>query len=319
MILMTRIPFHIPVLRDEVIEHLAIGAGRNYIDATLGMGGHAASILERNGNGNLLGIDTDPAAVRLAGEVLSKYGDRAILVNSNYSNMSDLVEEHSFGPVHGIVFDLGISSVQLDTADRGFSFQKDAPLDMRFDTAQITTAADIIDNSSEAELASLLEKYGEEHHSRKIARSILARRPRTTLELAKVIEESFGGHRGKIHPATRTFQALRIAVNQELDRLINALEQTIDILAPNGRLTVISYHSLEDRIVKNFIRQEARGCICEPGLPVCQCGHSPSLKIINKKVIVPSLAEVALNPRSRSAKLRVAERLAVNAVVEDGN
>jgi 16S rRNA (cytosine1402-N4)-methyltransferase len=213
-------------------------------------------------------------------------------------------------PVHGILFDLGLSTIQLESR-RGFSFQTEAPLDMRVNPEQEVTADDILNSLSEPELANLLWRFGEESDSRRIARRIVQLRPiHTTGELVKAVGEAVGsGHRGKIHPATRTFQALRIAVNRELENLSSALEQAVELLGYEGRLVVISYHSLEDRIVKQFMQREARGCICPPGLPKCVCGHKPTLRIINKKVIIPTAEEVKANPRARSARLRAAERI----------
>ncbi len=303
-------PNHIPVLVEEVIQALNVQPGGRYVDGTLGGGGHATAILERSlPGGQLLGIDTDPEAIRIAHTRLEAHRASAILVNENFVNLQAICYKHDFFPVHGILFDLGLSSLQLDS-DRGFSFQREAPLDMRFSPAESLTAADIVNTYPEAELARLIKTYGEEGYSRQIARDIVRERPiRTTLELAGIIERVYGGRRGRIHPATRTFQALRIAVNQELENLESALRQAVSLLGFEGRLVVISYHSLEDRIVKQFMQREARDCVCPPGTPACVCGHTASLRLVNKKVIVPSLAEVALNPRSRSARLRVAERL----------
>lgn len=301
---------HIPVLRDEVIEALQVQPERNYIDATVGLGGHAKAILEHSPGVRLLGIDIDPEAIQVAKTNLSKYEDAAILINGNFVDIPTICAKYDFSPVHGILFDLGISSLQLDTADRGFSFQRDAPLDMRFNPDQELTAADIVNTLSEAELARLIQKYGEERYSRRIARSIVRNRPvSTTLRLAQIVEQVYVGRWGRIHPATKTFLALRLAVNRELENLSIALKQARDVLIPGGRLAVISYHSLEDRIVKNFIKQETKACLCPPGTPVCQCHHSPTLKLIAKKVITPSPAEIVFNPRSRSARLRVAERI----------
>jgi len=304
-------PAHIPVLLQETIEALAVQAGGRYIDCTLGGGGHAAAILERSASGGqLLGIDADPAAIKIAKARLAGYGDSALLVNENFVNLRTICIKYDFYPVHGILFDLGLSSLQLDGSGRGFSFQHDAPLDMRFSPGQEVTAADIVNTSSEAELARLIKEYGEEDYGRRIAHLIVRERPvKTTGQLSRMIEQAVGQRRGRIHPATRTFQALRIAVNQELENLAGALKQAIDLLGFASRLVVISYHSLEDRIVKQFMQQEARDCICPPGTPACVCGHTARLRLITKKVITPSPAEIQLNPRSRSAKLRVAERV----------
>jgi 16S rRNA (cytosine1402-N4)-methyltransferase len=304
-------PIHIPVLAKETIETLAVQPGGRYIDCTLGAGGHASDILEHSSpGGQLLGIDADPEAIEIARARLVAYSDSTLLINDNFANLQAICLKYDFFPVHGILFDLGLSSLQLNGSGRGFSFQHDAPLDMRLNPNQEVTAADIINTFSEAETAHLISKYGEEGYSRQIAHRIVQQRPiKTTLQLVQTIEQAIGRRRGRIHPATKTFQALRIAVNQELEHLEAALKQAIGLLGFEGRLVVISYQSLEDRIVKQFMRQESRGCICPPGTPTCICGHIASLKLINKKVITPSPAEVQLNPRSRSAKLRAAERI----------
>ncbi len=302
---------HVPVLLNEAIEALAVQPGGRYIDCTLGAGGHAAAILEQSSpGGQLLGIDADPEAIKIAQSRLEAYKDSTLLINENFVNLQAICLKYDFLPVHGILFDLGLSSLQLDSNSRGFSFQHDAPLDMRFSPSQEVTAADIINTFSGNELAQLIKTYGEEAYSRQIARHIMRERPiKTTLHLAQVIEQAIGGRRGKIHPATRTFQALRIAVNQELEHLQAALKQAINLLGFEGRLVVISYHSLEDRIVKRLMQQESKDCICLPNTPVCVCGHTACLRLVNKKAITPSSAEVQLNPRSRSAKLRAAERI----------
>ncbi len=311
MSLMMSAATHIPVLLNETIEALAVQPGGRYIDCTLGAGGHAAAILEKSSpGGQLLGIDADPEAIKIARARLEAYGDSTLLINENFVNLQAICLKHDFLPVHGILFDLGLSSLQLGSDGRGFSFQHDAPLDMRLSPSQEVTAADIINTFSENELAHLIKTYGEEGYSRQIAHHIIPERPiMTTLHLSRVIEQATGGRRGRIHPATRTFQALRIAVNQELKHLESALEQAINLLGFEGRLAVISYHSLEDRTVKQLMQQESKGCICPPKTPVCICGHTARLRVVNKKVIIPSTTEVKLNPRSRSAKLRAAERI----------
>jgi len=303
-------PTHIPVLVKETTEALAAQPGGRYIDCTVGCGGHAAAILEQSSpGGQLLGIDADPEAIKVARARLEAYSGSVLLVNDNFANLQAICLKYDFLPVHGILFDLGLSSLQLNGNGRGFSFQHDAPLDMRLSPTQEVTAADIINTSSEAELAHLIRKYGEEGYSRQIARHIAQERPiRTTLQLAQTIERATGSSRHGIHPATKTFQALRIVVNQELEHLEAALNQSINLLGFDGRLVVISYHSLEDRIVKQFMQREAKDCICPPGVPTCVCGHKASLKLITKKVVTPSLTEIELNPRSRSAKLRAAKR-----------
>ncbi len=304
-------PAHIPVLIEESIQALAVQPGGRYIDCTLGGGGHAAAILEHiSPGGQLLGIDADPDAVRYARQKLRNYSESTLLVNDNFSNLKAICYKYDFVPVHGILFDLGLSSLQLNGNVRGFSFQHRAPLDMRLNPDQELTAAYIVNSYSEAELAHLIKKYGEESYARQIARHIVQGRPiKTTLDLAQAIERGAGKRKRKIHPATKTFQALRIAVNQELEYLELALKQAVDLLGFEGRLVVISYHSLEDRIVKQFMQQEAKDCVCPPETPVCVCQHTASLRILNKRIITPSPAEVQKNPRSRSARLRAAERI----------
>jgi len=304
-------PAHIPVLVEETIKALSVQPGGRYIDCTLGGGGHAAAILERSSpGGQLLGIDADPKAIESAMERLAAY-DSITLVNDNFVNLEAICYKYDFVPVHGILFDLGLSSLQLGGDDRGFSFQERAPLDMRFSPDQEMTAGDIVNTYPEAELAHLIRTYGEETYSRPIARRIVQERPiNNTLELARIVERAVGGRKGKkIHPATKTFQALRILVNNELGNLELALKQAVNLLGYEGRLVVISYHSLEDRIVKQFMQKEAKDCICPPNVPTCVCGHTASLRLINKRVIVPSETEIENNPRSRSAKLRAAERI----------
>lgn len=304
---MNQQPIHIPVLLNETIEALQVQPGRKYIDCTVGEGGHAAAILEKGAQ--LLGIDIDPQAIEIARKRLQPYGENAILINESFENLERICSDSGFHPVHGVLFDLGMSSLQLTDTSRGFSFQHDSPLNMRFSPSQELSAATIVNTFPEDELAAIIKKYGEERRSKQIARSIVANRPiDTTLRLATVIERTVG-FRGKIHPATKTFQALRIAVNQELQRLETALKQVANILFLGGRLVVISFHSLEDRLVKHYMRQESRDCICPPRTPVCMCGHKATFKLITKKVITPSPAEILANPRSRSARMRVAERV----------
>ncbi len=304
-------PTHIPVLVKETIQALNVHPGGRYIDCTLGGGGHAAAILENSSpGGQLLGIDADPEAIRIAGARLEAYSDSTRLINENFANLQAICYRYDFLPVHGILFDLGLSSHQLNGDGRGFSFQHEAPLDMRLSPNQKLTASDIVNNYSETELSRLIRTYGEESYSRRIARRIVQERPiKTTLQLAQTIERVIGSRRGRIYPATKTFQALRMVVNQELEHLESALRQTIELLGFQGRLVVISYHSLEDRVVKQFMQRESKDCICPPGILTCVCGHTASLRLIKKRVITPSLAEVQANPRSRSARLRVAERI----------
>ncbi len=307
------VPIHIPVLLDEVVTGLLARPGGHFVDCTVGLGGHSAAILrEISPSGKLLGIDADPDAIKISTDTFSNYGETVTLVNDNFTNLEAICERYRFHPVDGILFDLGVSSLQLDTAERGFSFHLDAPLDMRFSPEQGLAASDIVNRFSEQELAKLIERYGEERHSRRIARYIAQNRPITTTgELAQLIQQASvaSSRRSKIHPATRTFMALRIAVNSELQNLELALKQTTNLLRPGGRLAVISYHSLEDRIVKQFMRYAASSCVCPPETIICRCGHVPTLKLISRKVIKPTTLEIESNPRSRSARLRIAERL----------
>ena len=302
---------HVPVLLEEAMQALAVQPGGRYIDGTLGGGGHSRAILERSSpGGQLLGIDADPEAIKAARTNLEAYRNSVLLVNENFANLQAICLKYDFLPVHGVLVDLGLSSLQLNGNGRGFSFQHDAPLDMRLSPGQEVTAADIVNTLSEAELAHYIRTYGEEGYSHLIARHIVKERPiNSTFHLVRTIERAIGRRRGKIHPATRTFQALRIVVNRELENLEIALKQAINLLGFEGRLVVISYHSLEDRIVKQFMQREARDCICPPDTPACVCEHKARLRLINKKVIVPSSLEIQLNPRSRSAKLRAAERV----------
>lgn len=306
---------HIPVLRKEAIELLDIKPTGLYIDCTVGTGGHAAAILDKGlPDGQLLGLDLDPEALEITKARLQGYGRSILLVNESYRNLQDICNQYNFQPVHGIILDLGVSSLHFDDFSRGFSFRFDTPLDMRFNPEQSLTAATIVNTYTEVEIASLLKKYGEERNYQKIARNIVGNRPiNTTFQLVKVIEKAIGAGKAsgknRINPATLTFQALRIAVNEELVNLEKVLKQTTNLLVPGGRLVVISYHSLEDRLVKDFMRLESKGCICPPEIPVCVCKHAASLKLINHKVITPSLAEIGANPRSRSAKLRSSEHL----------
>jgi 16S rRNA (cytosine1402-N4)-methyltransferase len=301
---------HIPVLYEEVLEGLQVHPGGRYIDATLGAGGHATGILQASApDGQLLGLDADPSAVAHARERLRPFGERAVLWVGNFRHLDNVARGLGFRQVDGILMDLGLSSRQLEDAARGFSFAHAGPLDMRLDPGRGQPAADLANTLPAEELADLLWRYGEERHSRRIARAIVAARPVTrTDELAELIARAVG-RREKIHPATRTFQALRIAVNEELAALEEALPQARDLLRPGGRLAVISFHSLEDRLVKQFYRREAASCLCPPEVLVCSCGHQSTLVEITRRPIRPSGEEVAQNPRSRSARLRLAERL----------
>lgn len=306
---------HVSVLFDESMTALGVRPGGRYVDCTLGAGGHAAGILKRSApDGLLLGLDADPKAIEMATARLAAFGPRVMLLNENFFRLSEVAKRLDFVRVDGVFFDLGFSSVQLADSSRGLSFQADGPLDMRLDPREPETAAGIINSLPEAELADLLWRFGEEPGSRRIARLIVQERASrhidSTLQLARLVERALGGRRGsKIHPATRTFQALRIAINHELERLPSALNQALDLLVAGGRLVVIAFHSLEDRIVKRFMEAESRGCICPPDAPVCTCSHQPRLKRISKGVVKPGPNEIAENPRARSARLRVAERI----------
>ena len=301
---------HLPVMLEETLQALAVGPGGRYIDGTVGAGGHTRAILELSApGGQLLGFDADPDSLEIARQNLAGFEGSYLLINQNFDTMEAAARAHDFYPVHGIILDLGLASMQLTETGRGFSFQFESPLDMRFSPEQKLTAAEIVNIFDEAEIADILWRYGEERFSRKIARRIVESRPlKTTTELASLVARTIG-RGGDIHPATRTFQALRIAVNEELSRLESTLEQAARLLGFGGRLVVISYHSLEDRIVKQFLQQESSDCVCPADLPECRCGHVARLRVLNKKVITPSEEELKANPRSRSAKLRAAERI----------
>jgi 16S rRNA (cytosine1402-N4)-methyltransferase len=310
---------HIPVLADEVMSTLAPAPGSLQIDATVGGGGHTERILEASSpDGRLLGLDADGAAIaRVQRRLRPRYGDRLVLRQANFREVGTVAPEAGFDAVDGCLFDLGLSSFQLADTDRGFGIRAGGPLDMRFDTSRGVPAAELLATLDATELTALFRRYGEEPQAGRIARAIVeARRtaPITTAEeLAALIERVAPGSprgRRRIHPATRVFQALRIAVNEELDALQDALSAAVELLRPGGRLVVLSYHSLEDRIVKRFFQSERRGCICPPELPVCVCGRNPRLRLVTRRSVTPSEAEIAANPRARSARLRAAERLA---------
>lgn len=300
---------HVPVLLDAVLELLPPAA--RMIDGTLGAGGHTRALLEA-GAGEILGLDLDSNALAIAHAALKPYSNRLHLVQASYVNMADEAHKLGWQQVGGILLDLGLSSMQLDRPERGFAFMYDGPLDMRFDPqSDQPTAADIINLWDENELADAFFRYGEEPQSRRLARAIVANRPyETTRQLAEVIEKTMPRRPGdKIHPATRVFQALRIAVNDELGTIERALPHAVNLLEVGGRLAVISFHSLEDRIVKQFFKQESTDCICPPHTPVCICGHRASIRLVIRKPVVASEQEIRDNPRSRSAKLRVVEKL----------
>ncbi len=302
---------HYPVLYHEIIDALQPKNKGCYVDCTLGAGGHALGILQASQpEGKLLGFDLDPQALALARETLAPHERRTLLVQRSYIKLDETLKENRWTLVHGIVLDLGASSMQFDTAERGFSFQQDAPLDMRFSPLMAESAADIVNTYSEATLAEILFRYGEERAARRIAKAIIRERPiRTTFELANLITTLLPRQHRGIHPATRTFQALRIAVNDELGAIESVLPQAINALAPGGRLAVISFHSLEDRLVKQYFRQESKDCLCPPRQPICTCNHQAGIKEMTRKPIRPTEKEIAENPRSRSALLRIAEKL----------
>jgi 16S rRNA (cytosine1402-N4)-methyltransferase len=303
---------HIPVLFQEALATLDPQPGGKYIDATLGGGGHAEGILTASSpNGILLGLDANPDALERTRERLARFGERVTFVHSNFRTLKKVATRHGFTGVDGILFDLGLSSHQLDDPDQGFSFQAEGPLDMRLDFTQGETAAEVINRLDAQELADILYRYGEERRSRRIARAIIAARPiHTTARLAEIISQAAGGRRGaRKHPATRSFQALRIFVNDELGALESALPQALDLLRPGGVLAVISFHSLEDRIVKRYFRHESKDCVCPPDLPICQCDHKARITELQRKGVIPTAEEVANNPRSRSARLRAARKL----------
>ena len=281
------------------------------MDGTLGAGGHAWGILTASApDGLLLGLDVDPQALQIASERLAGFGQRAIIRHGTYLSMSEHLADLGWGSLQGIVLDLGVSSMQLDTPERGFSFLTDAPLDMRFDPNNPTSADELVNRLTEKELADIIFNFGEERRAYQVARAIVHSRPlHTTNELARVVAKATHSGRDGIHPATRTFQALRIAVNQELEAVEQVLPLAMQVLAPGGRLAVIAFHSLEDRLVKQYFRRESQDCICPPRQPVCTCGHKASLVEITRHPIRPTDTEAAQNRRSRSAKLRVAEKI----------
>lgn len=304
---------HVPVLYHEVLSALQPASQGRYIDGTVGAGGHSRGILEQSApHGEVLAIDRDPDALKLAKEALQPFGTRVHFFHGSYRDMKAFARAIGWEQVDGILLDLGVSSMQVDQAERGFSFLQSGPLDMRFDPQGGMTAADLVNSLPEQELADILFRFGEERRSRAIARAIIKRRPlATTDDLVAAVISVLGPARKGIHPATRTFQALRIAVNEELTSLEDVLQVGLSLLASGGRMAVISFHSLEDRIVKHFFRRESRDCICPPEQPVCTCDHVAQLEMVTRKPVTASREEIDRNPRSRSAKLRVAERLRV--------
>ena len=303
---------HKPVLLEEVIDGLAIKPDGIYADGTLGGAGHGSRICEKlNAQGRYIGLDQDADAVRTSSERLSRFGGKALVIRSNYADMPQVLKESGIEKADGILLDLGVSSFQLDTAERGFSYRADAPLDMRMDNRQELSAMEVVNQYRESRLFHIIKDYGEDKFAKNIAKHIVAERSKTpiltTKRLAEVVSQAIpmkfrkqGGH-----PAKRTFQAVRIEVNHELDVLSNSLEDMIDILKPDGRLCIITFHSLEDRIVKQAFRKAENPCICPPGFPVCVCGNVPKGKVVNRKPVLPSEEEMEQNPRSKSAKLRI--------------
>jgi 16S rRNA (cytosine1402-N4)-methyltransferase len=310
---------HVPVMANEVVEMLAPAAGSRHVDATLGGGGHAERILSASDpDGRLLGLDADGAAIaRVRVRLTPRFGDRLRLRQGNFRELAAVAPIEGFEAIDGCLFDLGLSSFQLADEGRGFGFRTTGALDMRFDTGRGVPAAELIATLDAAELTALFRRYGEEPFAGRIARAIVETRRATPIntadELAALVARvapSRAPGRRRVHPATRVFQALRIAVNEELDALEAGLAAAVDLLRPGGRLVVLSYHSLEDRIVKRFLQAERRGCSCPPEVPVCVCGRQPRLRLLSPKGLVPSESEIAANPRARSARLRAAERMA---------
>jgi len=309
--------YHEPVMLDEVLDALAVKQGGVYVDCTVGGGGHAFGILERAApDGILVGLDRDPHAMAAAAERLKTFGKRVTLVQADFRDLARILAGLGVKSVDGVLYDLGVSSHQFDDPERGFTYREDAPLDMRMDPAASTTAADLVNTLSQDELTRIIRRYGEERWASRIAAFIVEERRRkpirTTGELVEVIKRAIPARarRQGPHPARRTFQALRIAVNAELEDLASSLREAVDILKPGGRICVLAYHSLEDRVVKETFREMALTCVCPPGLPVCRCGRQPLLRVLTTRPRRPSPAEIAANPRSRSARLRAAERLA---------
>ena len=303
-------PKHIPVLTEEVVTALNLKANGTYIDCTLGEGGHTLQILESTDLPiKILGFEIDSSAIQSATETLRNYHNQVTIVNASYIDLYRETIKLGITKIDGVVFDLGLSSLQLGSSDRGFSFRTESPLDMRFDQSQELDAWQIVNFCTEQELTEILRNLGDEPYARRISKSILKSRPiNTTGQLAKIIVKSSGRKIGKIHPATRSFQAIRMKVNDELNNIRKGLDQATTILSAGGRLVVISYHSIEDRLIKKYISEASRNCICDPKIIECVCEHKAYLKSINKKIIKPKIDEIKINPRSRSAKLRVAQK-----------
>ena len=309
---------HIPVLLREVVDLLApaLEDGGVFVDATLGRAGHAAALLERAPDARLIGIDRDPVAVEKGRSHLSDFEGRIELVRGDFKDLTSVLERLGVEAVRGVLFDLGVSSPQLDEADRGFGYRIDGPLDMRMDPTQRLTAGGVVNSYEKADLERVIRSYGEERFARRIAQAVVDARPLTsTTELAEVVKQAIPAatRRTGPHPARRTFQAIRMEVNGELNALENALPQAIAALEPGGRCAVISYHSLEDRIVKTYFKKEADGCTCPPDFPVCRCGAQARIRVLTRRPVRPRETETSENPRARAAKLRAAQRLAIPA------
>ncbi len=306
--------YHEPVLLKDVIDSLCINKKGIYVDGTVGGAGHAQAILQDT-KGFLIGIDRDEEALSIAAQKLARFGSRKILVKGNFADLSDILTKLNIEKVDAVLLDLGVSSHQLDAAERGFSFSKEAPLDMRMDRCQRLTAYEIVNSFSQRELERIIRDYGEERMAVRIARTITQTRKsspvETTVELAAIVAGAMPPplRRQQIHPATRTFQAIRIAVNNELDNVKKAIEAGIAALKVGGRMGIISFHSLEDRLVKNEFRNAQKSCVCPPDVPVCVCNKEVKLRVVTRKAIMPQQEEINLNPRARSARLRVAERV----------
>jgi 16S rRNA (cytosine1402-N4)-methyltransferase len=311
---MTSTTFHTPVMLDRVIEVLRPASGKTFLDGTVGGGGHAGALLERTApDGRLIGLDVDDESLAEAGGRLARFGERARLVRANFADMKAASESVGIATVDGVLLDLGGSSHQFDSPERGFSFREDGPLDMRQDRRLARTAVDLLAESSEEELTRIFRTYGEEPLARRIAVAAVQERalkPITrTIQLAELVRRVKGRSHRSIHPATLVFQALRIAVNDELSQLRRGLEAAVELCRPGGRIAVIAFHSLEDRIVKDFMRRVSSPCVCPPGLPVCRCGQRRRLRLVQRKAFQPAEAEVLANPRARSARLRAAEKV----------
>jgi len=305
---------HTPVMVAEVLDSLNVARGGRYLDCTVGEGGHAEALLTAtDASTTVLGLDLDEQALATASKRLGKFGDRATLIKGSFADLEELAGSRGFEPLQGVLFDLGLSSLQLESPERGFSFSREGPLDMRFDAGQRLLAADVVNRWSQADLEELIRTNGQEWRARSIARAIVRSRPvETTTELATIVARA-SGPRKRLDPATKTFQALRMTVNTEMENIRTGLEQAVRAVAPEGRVVVVSYHSLEHALVKSYFRQEATDCVCPPQTPQCICDHKASVRLVNRRAQKPTREEIDTNPRSRSAQLRAVERLAMVA------